>query len=195
MIVLDQNSLKNSKISLTLIIINIFCFIGFNLIFPYEFMLLFVQINILVIEQLEVWRLITAMFLHADVMHLFFNMVALLLFGVAVENSFSKLEFIIVYFLSGLIGNLFSLILLPPYSISLGASGGIFGLIGAAFVIIALSRERALLFLGLGYVAFFVLSSIGPGINLWAHLFGLIGGILFGYLFSQERRKKNYDYY
>ena len=88
---------------------------------------------------------------------------------------------------------LFSLILLPINSLSLGASGCIFGLLGAAFILLA-REDQSLLLLGLLYIGYFLYSSLAPGINLWAHLFGLLGGIGFGFLFtdSQQRKYENY---
>ena len=77
---------------------------------------------------------------------------------------------------------------------SLGASGAVFGLLGAAFVIIALDEDKTLIYLGLLYLAYFLLMSFQPNINLWAHLFGLIGGLGFGYLFSSKKRKLRIAY-
>jgi len=193
MYVLDAESLKKAKITQALIIINCISFIVFTILLPHEFILQLVQINSKIVRDLEYYRLITSMFLHADIMHIFSNMIALLLFGTAVENNYSKLEYIIIYFISGLLGNLFSLILLPLDVISLGASGAIFGLIGAAFVLFAVDGDRMLIFLGLFYLLFFIVASLATGINLWAHLFGLVGGISFGYIFIPKR--KNQDYY
>jgi rhomboid protease GluP len=193
MYVLDSESIKKARITQTLIIINSISFIVFNLLLPIEFILQLVQINEKIIDNGEYYRLLTSMFLHADIMHIFSNMIALLFFGTAVENNFSKIEYIIIYFISGLIGNLFSLILLPLNVISLGASGAIFGLIGAAFILFTVDGDRTIIFLGLFYLLFFIISSLAPGINLWAHLFGLIGGIIFGYLFIR-RRKVIYEY-
>jgi len=193
MYVLDADSLKKAKITQALIIINCISFIVFTILLPHEFILQLVQINSKIVRDLEYYRLITSMFLHADIMHIFSNMIALLLFGTAVENNYSKLEYLIIYFISGLIGNLFSLILLPLDVISLGASGAIFGLIGAAFILFAVDGDRMLIFLGLFYLLFFIIASLAPGINLWAHLFGLVGGISFGYIFIPKR--KNQDYY
>jgi len=193
MYVLDSESLKKAKITQTLIIINSLCFIVFNIILPIESILQLVQINDRIIYNEEYYRLITSMFLHADVMHIFSNMLALLFFGTAVENNYSKFEYIIIYFISGLIGNLFSLILLPPEVISLGASGAIFGLIGAAFILFTVDGDKTLIFLGLFYLLIFIISSLAPGINLWAHLFGLIGGLILGYIFIR-RKKLVYEY-
>ncbi len=193
MYVLDADSIKQSRITLSLIIINSFCFITFNIILPIEYILTLVQINSNIING-EYWRLFTSMFLHADIMHILSNMIALILFGSVVENNYSKLEYLIIYFISGLIGNLFSLLLLPLNTISLGASGAIFGLIGAAFILYTVEGEKTLIFLGLFYLAYFIVSSFAPGINLWAHLFGLLGGICFGYIFSRKMKSRDYDY-
>ncbi len=186
MLVLDTEGIKNAKISLILIFSNIFSFIAFNLLLPIDILLLLSQINFQIINHLEVWRLITPIFLHADVLHLFSNCIALLFFGAMIENNYKRWEFAAIYFCSGVIGNVFSLFLLPLESISLGASGAIFGLIGAAFILFAL-KEPSLLLLSGVYVIYFIVSSFSPGINIWAHLFGLAGGISLGYVFKKVR--------
>ena len=194
MMVLDVENLKDAKITLTLVFINFFCFILSTFAVP-DVLLFFAQINRNIIENLELWRLFTSLFLHGDPMHIFSNMIALLLFGATVEtnNNISKMQYLIIYFVSGLIGNLFSLLLLPLDTISLGASGAIFGLIGVAFIIVAMDYQPLLLF-SLFYIGFFIITSFAPGINYWAHLFGLLGGVLFGYLFYSRKRKIVYSY-
>ncbi|MFX1315810.1 MAG: rhomboid family intramembrane serine protease [Promethearchaeota archaeon] len=195
MLILDSEHLKDAKITLTLIFINLFCFIVFNLILPVDYILLFVQINENIINNYEIWRIFSSLFLHSDIIHLFSNMFGLLLFGATIENSrsYSNIEYLSLYFISGLIGNLFSLILLPLNSISLGASGAIFGLIGAAFVKIA-TEDRSLLFLALLYILFFIITSLAPDINLWAHIFGLLSGVIFALFLKQKEREVD-DYY
>ncbi|MFW9898018.1 MAG: rhomboid family intramembrane serine protease [Candidatus Thorarchaeota archaeon] len=190
--ILDAESFKEAKITLLLIFINLTSYIVFNLILDIEYLLLLAQINSKVIVDFELWRLITSMFLHADVIHLFSNMVALLIFGAAVENNFRRYQYLIIYFLSGLIGNISSLILLPLNVISLGASGAIFGLIGAAFIFFA-REDHSFILLGLIYIVYFIIMSFTPGINPWAHLFGLLGGVVFGYFF--KHKKKYEDHY
>jgi rhomboid protease GluP len=69
----------------------------------------------------------------------------------------------------------------------LGASGAIFGLLGVAFIIIA-TDYQPLLFFALFYIMFFIVTSFASGINYWAHLFGLLGGIIFGYVFYWRKR-------
>ena len=191
MMVLDIESLKDARITLTLIFVNILSFFLIILAAPEEVILFLVQINRNIINEYEVWRLITAMFLHGDPLHLFSNMFGLLLFGATIENNkdISKIQFLLIYFLSGLIGNLFSLFLLSPTDISLGASGAIFGLIGVVFTMIA-TDEPTLLFFAFFYIVFFIVTSFLPGINFWAHIFGLLAGIAFGYLFYTRKRNR-----
>lgn len=189
MLILDIESIKRAHITITLIILNLFCFISLNLIIGVEGVLYFAQINRNIVERGEIWRLFTPMFLHADFLHLFSNMVALLIFGTAVEETYkSKYQYLLIYFVSGFIGNLFTLLILPLDSISLGASGAIFGLIGAAFMVF-IKEDHTFLFLGMLYIGYFILSSFAPGINAIAHIFGLIGGIGLGYLFSGKQLK------
>ncbi|MFX1393748.1 MAG: rhomboid family intramembrane serine protease [Promethearchaeota archaeon] len=185
--VLDAENFKKAKITLLLIFINLICFIVFNLILDVEYLLLLSQINSKIIKDYELWRLITSIFMHGDIIHLSSNMIALLIFGAAVENNFRRYQYVIIYFLSGLIGNIFSLILLPLNVISLGASGAIFGLVGAAFIFFA-REDPSFIMLGSLYIVYFIIMSFAPGINLWAHIFGLLGGILFGYLFKFKKR-------
>ncbi|TFG06658.1 MAG: rhomboid family intramembrane serine protease [Promethearchaeota archaeon] len=194
MYVLDIENFKQARITQTLIIINIFSFIVFNIILPIEYILQLAQINEKIIIDSEYHRLITSMFLHANIMHIFSNMVALLIFGTAVEKNYYKWQYLIIYFLSGLIGNLFSLLLLPPETISLGASGAIFGLIGAAFILFIIDGEKTLIIVGLIYLLYFIIASFSPGINIWAHLFGLTGGLIFGYIFLQKKKIRD-DYF
>lgn len=193
--VLDIESLKDAKITLTLIFVNVLMFVFFSVALPQENILLFVQINRNVITNHEFWRLFTSLFFHGDILHLFSNMLGLLIFGATVENNqtISNPKYLIIYFISGLIGNLFTLILLPLDAISLGASGAIFGLIGVAFIIVA-TDSPPLLFYAIFYIAYFVVASFAPGINLWAHIFGLLGGIIFGYFFYVRKRKVRLAY-
>jgi len=186
MFIIDIDNIKEARFTLALIVINSMCYVAFNYLLNVQYFYLLVQYNLAIFEDLEYWRLFSAMFLHADEMHIFSNMIALLIFGTVIEMEYSKMEYIIIYFVSGLIGNVVSLFLLSPYSISLGASGAVFGLVGAAFAMIAKEEDKSLLYLGLIYVGYFIVMSFAPGINLWAHLFGLLGGVMFGFLFNRK---------
>ncbi|MFW9825533.1 MAG: rhomboid family intramembrane serine protease, partial [Candidatus Thorarchaeota archaeon] len=169
MFVLNIENLRDARLTLSLVFLNIILFVLFNLVLPIQYLLLFVQINENILNKYEIWRLITPIFFHADALHLFSNSFALLIFGATVETShrFSKIKYLLVFFISGIVGNVFSLILLPSTTISLGASGAIFGLLGVALIMV-ITDNRALLPFALMYLLYFVIASFMPEINIWA---------------------------
>jgi membrane associated rhomboid family serine protease len=126
----------------------------------------------------EYWRLLTAGFLHAGLFHLLFNMFALYVLGTLLEPAIGRLRFGLIYFVSLLAGS-FGALLLEPTSPTVGASGAIFGLMGAA-VIVMRNRgmnvmESGLLFwIGLNLVITFTV----PNISIGGHIGGLLGGAL-----------------
>lgn len=133
--------------------------------------------------------LFTAMLVHANLLHLSSNMVALLIFGMLVENKYSIFQYLTIYFLSGFIGNVVSFFTLPEMAFSLGASGCIFGVMGAYYVSFTAYDKRMILY-AIGSSAIMVALSIGSNINSWAHLVGAVGGLLFGFIFTQYNKKK-----
>lgn len=189
MLVIDEESIKKARITLFLITINLMAYFIINVGLGEDFVLLLSQINVNIYNG-EVYRLFTAMFLHADLLHLFNNMVFLFLFGIGIESNYRRIEYIMIYFLSGFIGNLFSLFLLSLNVISLGASGCVFGLIGAAIMSYIRYDKSAILF-GVIYLIFFLFQSIGPEINIWAHLFGGLVGLFLGYLINRNKNVEN----
>ena len=190
MFVLDASNIKKARITIFLISFNTLLYLFFSFGNLEDLFYLLVQINSKVVYNLELWRLVTSMFLHGDALHLFSNMVSLLIFGSYIELSFSKFKFVLIYFISGILGSVFTIFLLPLNTISLGASGAIFGLIGAALSIQIFDRNNPLILLGLVYAFYFVFSSFSPGINYFAHIFGLIGGFLTGYLLRRNQRNE-----
>jgi len=190
MFVLDAKNIKNARITIFLITFNTLLYFFFSFDVTDEIFFSLVQINSKVIYDLEIWRLVTSTFLHGDLLHLFSNMFSLLIFGSYVELGFSKYKFVLIYFISGFLGSLFSVFLLPLNTISLGASGAIFGLIGAALSLLMEDRNNPLIIIGLVYAGYFVISSFSPGINYFAHIFGLLGGFGTGYLFRRIEPKK-----
>ena len=80
----------------------------------------------------QVWRFVTAIFLHGDTVHLLYNLFALLLFGSILERLIGEKKFLLVFFATGILANLISVSFYPS---SLGASGAIFGVIGALIFI------------------------------------------------------------
>jgi membrane associated rhomboid family serine protease len=123
------------------------------------------------------WRLFTAMFLHYGPIHLGLNMLALWWFGAAVEQVLGRGRYLLLYLVSGLAGSAGAL-LLSPESLTVGASGAIFGILGAAFV---LERQRTYVFGGgaLGIIVLNLAFTLFiPGISIGGHLGGLAGGAL-----------------
>jgi len=188
MFVLDAKNIKNAKITIFLITFNslLYIFFSFGLEDLDDIFYLLVQINSRVVYDLELWRLVTSMFLHGDALHLFSNMFSLLIFGSYIELSFSKVKFLLIYFISGFLGSLFTVFFLPLNTISLGASGAIFGLIGAVLSMIIFDRNNPLIILGLIYAFYFVITSFRPGVNYFAHIFGLLGGFVIGYILRKK---------
>jgi rhomboid protease GluP len=130
------------------------------------------------------WQVFTAMFVHFDLLHIGFNMYALYYFGRLNEIAYTRGQYLAIYFGSGLLGNLLSLFVLPLDVHTGGASGAIFGLIGSYA---ARNRSGGSMALALVYAAVIFLASSGPGVNIYAHLFGLVGGFALGLLFTRTK--------
>jgi len=132
--------------------------------------------------QNEYWRLVTSGFLHAGMLHLLFNMYMLFILGRLLEPAIGSMRFTIIYFVSLLFGSLGAL-LWDPLVLTVGASGAVFGLMGAAMVTL---RARGMDpfaggiggLLALNLLITFVI----PGISIGGHVGGLIGGVLSGWL-------------
>lgn len=135
----------------------------------------------------EPWRVITSMFAHASFFHILFNMYALYLFGTQLEHLLGRARFLILYFLSGLGGSAAVMVLSPATAV-LGASGAIFGLFAAYFVItrrLGGNATQLLIVIGLNFALGFLL----PGISWQAHLGGAIVGALVALVLVSTRRR------
>lgn len=132
------------------------------------------------------YQLFTSMFIHASIAHIAGNMLFLLIFGLRGEEMFSLPEYLGIYFIGGLAGNVLSLAL-GPSLISVGASGAIFSLFGAC-VIYARRSVRQSILGALVYGFFLLFISAGPGVNDFAHIGGLVFGLLIGYLIGTSRK-------
>jgi rhomboid protease GluP len=139
------------------------------------------------------WQLFTSMFVHVSIMHLLGNMFFLLIFGLRAEEIFSIGEYCPIYFLSGLAGNLLTL-LFGPNMLSAGASGAIFGLFGACTIYFRRAIGQSIMS-ALVYASFLLLISTGPNVNFLAHFGGLVVGLLMGYgLAATRKTKARYEY-
>ena len=127
----------------------------------------------------EVYRLITGAFLHdpSNPLHLFFNMYILYWLGTMLEPVLGHVRFLALYFASLLAGSFGALLLSAPTALTTGASGAVFGLMAAAFI---MQRARGInpMQSGLGAVILLnlAISFIVPGISIGGHLGGLVGG-------------------
>jgi membrane associated rhomboid family serine protease len=136
----------------------------------------------------EWWRLITSAFLHGSIIHLGFNMLLLYWIGGPIEEAIGRARFLILYFVSGLAGAAGALLLTDANSITVGASGAIFGLLGAALVF---ERQRTMVLGGSALsiiVVNLVLTFAVPNISIGGHIGGLIGGALGGLALSRFGR-------
>lgn len=142
----------------------------------------------------EWWRLVTAMFLHGGLLHLALNMYALWEAGLMVTRLFGNRGFLLVYLGTGLVGGALSLHFAGQTNVSVGASGAVFGVIGALLASVIEHRGR---FPGgrgkqlIGSLAFFILYSLAygfanKGIDNAAHIGGLVSGLVAGWLLVEK---------
>lgn len=130
----------------------------------------------------QFYRLLTCMFVHGGIMHLLLNMYALYTIGPVVERYYGKSKYIFIYLVSGLLGSVFSSVFMSAGSISIGASGAIFGLLGSICyftyyyraTLQGILRESIVPVIVINLIIGFML----PSVDLVAHIGGLLGGIL-----------------
>lgn len=171
---------KKTIITYVLIAINVIIFLlGMILNLSDTFINLFANYGPLITEG-QYYRLFTSMFIHANLFHILFNMYALYLLGSQAEGFFGKGKFLVIYILSGISGSLLS-ILLNQGAVSVGASGAIFGILGALLyfgynnrVYLGNTLIREIVPVILINLAFGFMMT---GVDNFAHIGGLIGGI------------------
>jgi len=151
-----------------------------------------------VVEYGEYYRIFTSMFLHFGFQHLMNNMVMLIALGWNLEAEIGKIKFLIIYIASGIGGTLLSMwydFHTGEYVVSAGASGAVFGLIGASIYVAVRNRGRFGNVSGRGLLFMAALSLYygyaGEGINNLAHIGGLITGMIFSVLLYRKRQGKN----
>jgi rhomboid protease GluP len=137
----------------------------------------------------QYWQLITSMFVHVDIVHISLNMLFLVIFGLKAEELFTTEEYFAVYLLSGLAGNLLTLFLMSPYTLSAGASGAIFGMYGAGIIYMRKSFGQSIIG-ALMYAFLLLILSTGPGINIIAHFGGLAAGLVIGYALAKSHEDR-----
>ena len=172
---------KGTYITYFLILVNVIFYFVPLILGQYENVVWYYSVHGPSIRAGQYYRLLTGIFLHGSILHLFFNCYALYVIGSQIENFLGRIKYLIIYLFSGLIGSLFS-ISFSGGAGSVGASGAIFGLMGAMLYFgyyyrvylgnVVKSQLLPLILLNLGMG--FVLS----GIDNFAHIGGLIGGIM-----------------
>lgn len=149
-----------------------------------------------VFQKKEIYRLITSMFFHADLDHIFNNMLVLLMIGDYIEQQTGTLRYIILYFSAGIIAGFTSLVynmFRNTYSISIGASGAIFGLMGALLMTVIFQKGRRQEF-NLRQMLFMVFFSLyggftSQGVDNAAHIGGFLGGMLLTAILCLKERR------
>ncbi|MBE6052605.1 MAG: rhomboid family intramembrane serine protease [Clostridium sartagoforme] len=189
--------IKEYKFTYSIILINILVFLveifkARNIIDIdiYTLLEMGAKVNVF-INNGEYYRLFTAAFLHGGIIHIFFNMSALNIIGREVETVYGGKKFLAIYFASALGGNIFSY-LFKPDSISVGASGAIFGLLGAMLLFGIKERSKV----GKSYMKN-ILETIGlnvvigitiPNIDNFAHMGGLVVGFIVSLILFKRKQ-------
>ena len=201
MIHIMEWNIKRDKVTIILVAINVMVFIVLTFMGQTEdgrFMLgkgaMYVPY---VLEQGEYYRLVTSMFLHFGIQHLGNNMILLLLVGAQLEEEIGAIKYLIIYIVAGLGGNIISMlgdISSGNYAISGGASGAIFGVIGAMFWVVLRNNGRigtltknGMIFM-IGISLYFGFTS--SGVDNLAHIGGLVTGLIMSILLYRKSNVK-----
>jgi len=190
---------RQSPVVLVLIFINVMAYIATSIVSKSFFGLSYAQVFQLGISSAtftsQPWNLLTAMFVHDGILHIFFNMLMLFYFGSYVVQLIGEIRFLIVYLIGGIVGNFAFMLLSSGFAV--GASGAIFALGGVLAVM--RPRLKVVLFpipipmdLWIAVLLGFVLVSFLGGVAWQAHLGGLVTGLVAGYFF---RRREQGSYY
>lgn len=149
----------------------------------------YIDYNLDIAVRHEYYRLLTGAFLHVAIWHIAVNMLVLMLVGPALEAMLGRARYVAVYLLSAIGGGVLVYLVKDPYYSTLGASGAIFGLFAAYWVLARRVRADTSAITGT-IVLNLIISVTFPGISLWGHLGGLITGGLVGavFAFSGARR-------
>ena len=140
----------------------------------------------------DYWRLFTAAFLHAGILHIAFNMYALYLFGPFVERSLGTTRFVVAYVTMAVASSVFVYWLTEPQVATIGASGAVFGLFGLALVLLIRTRQDVRGLLVLLVINAFI--SLQGNISWQGHLGGFVTGVLLGLALAYAPRDRRSAY-
>lgn len=192
---------QKAYITITLIAVNILVFLALSVQGMTEdpqFMLRHGAMYVpYVIEKGEYYRLFTCLFLHFGFDHLVNNMITLLVMGWTLELEIGRVRYILIYFISGICGNILSAffdIRIGEYAVSAGASGAIFGLIGALLYVAVRNKGRIGTITQRGLIFMILLTLYygftSTGVDNAAHIGGLASGFVLGILLYRKRKSK-----
>jgi membrane associated rhomboid family serine protease len=184
-----QSAASAIPASQQLLVLNVIVFILQSSLMP-TLLLAGARINRLILYSGQLHRLATPMFLHGDVRHLLFNSLSLSNIGPAVEGIFGTKRFLLIYFFSGIFGNMVG-VEYGGRAPSVGASGAIFGLLGAMLVYCRRAQEQRInvgpsLMRSLLFSVIFGMIPHGR-VDQWAHLGGLLGGLFVAVVYAPWR--------
>jgi len=139
------------------------------------------------------WTMVTNLFIHGGIGHIIANMLTLYFFGTYLARLIGEKKFLIIYFLGGILGNIFYIFLSSPFTIAIGASGAVFALGG---VLTAMTPKlRVFVFpipvpipLWAAVIGGFIIISLFPHVAWQAHLGGLVTGLIAGLILRKRRR-------
>lgn len=215
----EYKPLRKPVVNYSLIIINTMVFFYFFLQGHHNFtraLFYYGMIPFYVVHGKRLWTLITSMFMHGSLDHLFGNMLYLYIFGDNVEDSMGHAKYLLFYVLSGIGASIVHILTLPPnitawLTPAVGASGAISGVLGAYMLLHPRVRVKLIVFTFYGFMivripayyfialwflyqyisAMWVLLGITSNIAFWAHIGGFLFGILLTLAFRE--RKKRYE--
>lgn len=191
--------IKHYPITSSIIVLHLILFfimyipmLPYNLVFQH-----LAGVNIYIAEG-EYWRLVTPLFVHNDFTHLLFNSFSILLFGPFLERTFGKWKFALVYLFCGMSANFATFIIQPLTYEHVGASGAIFGLLGI-YLALVLRKKRTNRMQNQQIIIPIIAISIimtflDSRINITAHLFGIITGLVIGLLLFRNKKANHYQY-
>jgi membrane associated rhomboid family serine protease len=143
------------------------------------------------------WTIVTNLFIHGGLGHIIANMLTLYFFGTYLSGVVGQRNFLIIYFLGGLMGNILFIVLAPSSSTGIGASGAVFALGGTLTIMrpslkVIVFPIPAPLPLWVAVIGGFLVISFFPNVAWQAHLGGLALGLAAGYFFTKRRRRFPY---
>lgn len=178
------HKLKNYPITYYIVAVNVLVFLAIHItsfLFPDVSLInILVKNTYMISIEGQYYRLLTAVFSHYSVTHLFFNCFAIIILGQHVEQIFGKLKFVIIFIIAGLFGSLFSMIFSP--NAALGASGGVFGIFGVHLYLYMKNKNTYTKIFGREIFKLLainvIIGFIVPNIDYWGHFGGIVGGFL-----------------